>query len=81
MQGHENNLKQDKDVNDMVRELSGLYAAGMFRVWKIKFPYKTSGTFVFFGSKTDASAAAAKLQKSLKHPYAPKITEITKSYA
>lgn len=65
----------------MVRELSGLYAAGMFRAWKIKFPYKTLGTFVFFGSKTDANEAAAKLRKSLKHPYAPKITEITKSFA
>jgi len=64
----------------MVREFSGLYSAGTYRAWKIKFPYKVHGTFIFFGSQTDAKEAAAKLQKSLKHPYAPKISEVTKTF-
>lgn len=64
----------------MVKELIGLYNAGSYRAWKIKFPYNTHGTYVYFGSQTDAKAEAVKLQKKLNHPYAPKITEISKAF-
>jgi hypothetical protein len=63
----------------MVKELNGLYGAGPFRAFKIKFPYKAQGTYLYFGTPTDAKEEAMKLQKKINHPYAPKITEITKS--
>jgi hypothetical protein len=62
-----------------IKELMGGLYRTSYRTFKIKFPYKADGTFYFFGTKEGAVEAAGKLQKQIKHMYAPKITEITKS--
>jgi hypothetical protein len=52
---------------------SGLFQIGVFRSWKIKWPYRTE-RYLFFGTKANAEAAAKKLQGDW--PYKPSIREV-----
>lgn len=60
----------------MTPELKGLYNISTYRLWKITFPYKVYGTFIFGGSKAEAISASEKLMVKIKHPYKATIKEV-----
>ena len=62
--------------NQVKGEIIAVYT---YRTWLVNFDQSTSGKFLVFGSKEDATEAAKKLLKGpMKgYPYRPKIKEIT----
>lgn len=62
----------------MIPELDdGLYKIGPTRAFKITINF-TSGKYIFFGTKTQAIAAAKTLEKQLRATAGYKITEVSK---
>jgi hypothetical protein len=57
-----------------------IYDCNTYRVWLVNFNQSSHGKFLVFGPKSEAIAAAKRIEKEVfqgKYPYPPVIKELT----